>query len=180
MQQPSDKSVSSRLKAFADSDRIAAAKPTATDADADYSMICRQLEGLIDGEKDRVANLANCSALLWQELTGINWVGFYLIKRKKLVLGPFQGKPACSRIEIGQGVCGTAAAISKTVIVADVHQFPGHIACDLTSKSEIVVPMLKDGQLIGVLDIDSPAVDRFDHRDQQGLEELLQVLIPRL
>ncbi|MDA7815371.1 GAF domain-containing protein [Porticoccaceae bacterium] len=176
MQQPSDRSVSSRLKAFADSKPGTPSKSTETD----YGLISKQLAGLIDGESDRIANLANCSALLWQELSGINWVGFYLLKRNRLILGPFQGKPACTRINMGSGVCGTAATMGKTVIVADVHQFPGHIACDAASKSEIVVPMIKDGQLIGVLDIDSPSVDRFDHLDQQGLENLLQVLIPQL
>ena len=176
MQQPSDRSVSSRLKAFADSKPGTPSKS----AETDYGLISKQLAGLIDGESDRIANLANCSALLWQELPGINWVGFYLLKRNRLVLGPFQGKPACTRINMGSGVCGTAATMGKTVIVADVHQFPGHIACDAASKSEIVVPMIKDGQLIGVLDIDSPSVDRFDHLDQQGLENLLQVLIPQL
>ena len=176
MQQPSDRSVSSRLKAFADSKPGTPSKSTETD----YGLISKQLAGLIDGESDRIANLANCSALLWQGLSGINWVGFYLLKRNRLILGPFQGKPACTRINMGSGVCGTAATMGKTVIVADVHQFPGHIACDAASKSEIVVPMIKDGQLIGVLDIDSPSVDRFDHLDQQGLENLLQVLIPQL
>lgn len=176
MQQPSDRSVSSRLKAFADSKPGTPSKSTETD----YGLISKQLAGLIGGESDRIANLANCSALLWQELSGINWVGFYLLKRNRLILGPFQGKPACTRINMGSGVCGTAATMGKTVIVADVHQFPGHIACDAASKSEIVVPMIKDGQLIGVLDIDSPSVDRFDHLDQQGLENLLQVLIPQL
>jgi GAF domain-containing protein len=176
MQQSSDRSVTSRLKAFADS------KPGTPDTavDTDYRLISQQLAGLIAGESDRIANLANFTALLWQEMSGINWVGFYLLKRKKLVLGPFQGKPACTRIDMGAGVCGTAASMGKTVIVADVHQFPGHIACDAASKSEIVVPLIKDGQLIAVLDIDSPLVDRFDHRDQQGLEDLLQVLIPQL
>ena len=176
MQQPSDRSVSSRLKAFADSKPGTPSKS----AETDYGLISKQLAGLIGGESDRIANLANCSALLWQELSGINWVGFYLLKRNRLILGPFQGKPACTRINMGSGVCGTAATMGKTVIVADVHQFPGHIACDAASKSEIVVPMIKDGQLIGVLDIDSPSVDRFDHLDQQGLENLLQVLVPQL
>jgi GAF domain-containing protein len=176
MQQSSDRSVTSRLKAFADSKPGAASKT----ANPDFGLISKQLAGLIEGETDRIANLANFSALLWQELPGINWVGFYLLKGKKLVLGPFQGKPACTRIDLGAGVCGTAASMGKTVIVADVHQFPGHIACDAASKSEIVVPLIKDGRLIAVLDIDSPLIDRFDHHDQQGLEDLLQVLIPRL
>ncbi|MDG1165072.1 MAG: GAF domain-containing protein [Porticoccaceae bacterium] len=177
MQPSSDKSVTSRLKAFADSGRVT---KTTNSTNADYPMLRQQLVGLTDGETDRIANLANCSALLWQELSGINWVGFYLLKRNKLVLGPFQGKPACTRIEMGEGVCGTAASMGKAVIVADVHQFPGHIACDVASQSEIVLPLIKEGKLMGVLDIDSPEIDRFDHHDQQGLEELLQVLIPRL
>ena len=176
MQQPSDQSVTSRLKAFADSKPGVPNKISATD----YQLLGKQLAGLIEGETDSIANLANFSALLWQELDAINWVGFYLLKRKKLVLGPFQGKPACTRIELGSGVCGTAATLGKTVIVADVHQFPGHIACDAASKSEIVVPLIKEGKLIGVLDIDSPSLDRFDHQDQQGLESLLQLLQPQL
>lgn len=176
MQQSSDRSVSSRLKAFADSKPGTPSKTV----EADYGLISKQLAGLIEGETDRIANLANFAALLWQELSGINWVGFYLLKRNQLILGPFQGKPACTRIDLGSGVCGTSASMGKTVIVADVHQFPGHIACDAASKSEIVVPIIKNGQLIGVLDIDSPNFDRFDHRDQQGLEGLLQLLLPQL
>jgi L-methionine (R)-S-oxide reductase len=110
----------------------------------------------------------------------INWVGFYLLKRNKLVLGPFQGKPACPRIAMGSGVCGTAASMEKTVMVADVHQFPGHIACDTRSNSEIVLPIMLAGKLIAVLDIDSPLHDRFDYRDQQGLESLLYLLAAKL
>jgi len=145
-----------------------------------YSLLAEQLQGLVADESDRIANMANCAALLWIEMQDINWVGFYLLKRNQLVLGPFQGKPACTRIAMGAGVCGTAASIQKTVIVADVHQFPGHIACDAVSNSEIVVPVMLAGKLVGVLDIDSPQLERFDYRDQQGLELLVQVLEARL
>jgi len=145
-----------------------------------YSLLAEQLQGLVTDESDRIANMANCAALLWMEMQDINWVGFYLLKRNQLVLGPFQGKPACTRIAMGAGVCGTAASIQKTVIVADVHQFPGHIACDAVSNSEIVVPVMLAGKLVGVLDIDSPQLERFDYRDQQGLELLVQVLEARL
>ena len=146
----------------------------------DYSLLNLQLEGLIDSESDSIANMANCAALLWQELDRINWVGFYLLKESHLVLGPFQGKPACTRIDMGKGVCGTAALLKKTQLVDDVHQFPGHIACDVASNSEIVVPLIKQGQLLAVLDIDSPLTARFDHSDQQGLEQLMQILIKKL
>ena len=145
-----------------------------------YSLLAEQLQGLVADESDRIANMANCAALLWMEMQDINWVGFYLLKRNQLVLGPFQGKPACTRIAMGAGVCGTAASIQKTVIVADVLQFPGHIACDAVSNSEIVVPVMPAGKLVGVLDIDSPQLERFDYRDQQGLELLVQVLEARL
>tara|TARA_B110000967_G_scaffold99527_1_gene102247 strand:- start:1660 stop:2220 length:561 start_codon:yes stop_codon:yes gene_type:complete len=186
MQSSNSQSISQRLKAMADSDRHSRNAATKEDTVAkaplsvDYQQLSQQLSGLINGEKDRVANLANCSALLWQELGNINWVGFYLLKRSKLVLGPFQGKPACSRIELGAGVCGTAAQMLKTIIVADVHQFPGHIACDLASKSEIVLPIINEGKLVGLLDIDSPETDRFDHHDQQGLELIIQTLLPHI
>ena len=145
-----------------------------------YTLLAEQLQGLIEGENDRIANLANGSALLWMEMTDINWVGFYLLKRNKLVLGPFQGKPACTRIALDAGVCGAAATTRRTMVVADVHQFPGHIACDAASNSEIVVPIFVAGKLIGVLDIDSPETDRFDHHDQQGLESLVHLLAEKL
>ncbi len=145
-----------------------------------YSRLAEQLEGLIEDEKDPIANMANCSALLWMELADINWVGFYLLKRNKLVLGPFQGKPACTRIDLGSGVCGAAATQRKTIVVADVHQFPGHIACDAASQSEIVVPIVIGGKLVGVLDIDSPSLERFDGRDQDGLETIVRVLEKKL
>lgn len=136
----------------------------------DYAMLELELGALIEGETDWLANYANASALLFQRLPLLNWAGFYLVKRGQLVLGPFQGKPACIRIPMGKGVCGTAAAERRTLVVADVHQFPGHIACDAESASEIVIPLLKDGAVIGVLDIDSPVKARFSEADRQGLE----------
>ncbi|WP_040948650.1 GAF domain-containing protein [Gorillibacterium massiliense] len=144
--------------------------------DEQYKLVTRQLHHLIEGEPDAIANLANASALLRQFLPDINWVGFYLLKDGELVLGPFQGLPACVRIPIGKGVCGTAADKQETVRVEDVHQFPGHIACDAASNSEIVVPLLAKGKLIGVLDIDSPLKNRFDEADQLGLEQFCQEL----
>jgi L-methionine (R)-S-oxide reductase len=142
-----------------------------------YQLVIKQLQALLDGEYDQIANLANASSLLNQFLDDINWVGFYLLKNNQLVLGPFQGLPACVRIPLGKGVCGTAAANQKTERIADVHQFPGHIACDAASNSEIVIPIVKEGQLVGVLDIDSPSKDRFDELDQTYLEEFIKVLI---
>lgn len=121
-----------------------------------YELLSKQLDALLDGEVDLIANLSNASALLHQFLTDVNWVGFYLMKNGELVLGPFQGLPACVRIAIGKGVCGTAVKKDKTIVVDNVHEFPGHIACDANSKSEIVIPLKKDGEIIGVLDIDSP------------------------
>lgn len=181
MTQPSsNQAISQRLQAIIDSDRHSKSTVTKDISAVDYLQLSEQLAGLISDESDRIANLANCTALLWQELGNVNWLGFYLLKRNKLVLGPFQGKPACSRIDMGKGVCGTAAQMLKTIIVADVHQFPGHIACDAASQSEIVLPVISEGKLIAVLDIDSPEVDRFDHHDQQGLELILQTLLPHL
>ena len=141
-----------------------------------YDLICQQLAALTEGIPYEVANLANASALLWQEMPDINWVGFYLMEDGGLVLGPFQGKPACIRIPVGRGVCGTAVAENKTQLVYDVHQFPGHIACDSASNSEIVIPLHKHGEIWGVLDIDSPSVGRFTEADREGLEALVQVL----
>lgn len=141
-----------------------------------YELVIKQLSALLEGESDRVANLANASALLNQFLRDINWVGFYLLQNNELVLGPFQGLPACVRIPIGKGVCGTSAQTRETVVVDDVHKFPGHIACDAASRSEIVVPILKDDVLIGVLDIDSPLLNRFDKLDQRYLEKFVEVL----
>ncbi|RLQ97921.1 GAF domain-containing protein [Falsibacillus albus] len=141
-----------------------------------YNLVKKQLKALIEGEPNQIANLSNASALLNQFLDRINWVGFYLLDEEQLVLGPFQGLPACVRIPLGRGVCGTSAANRETLLVADVHAFPGHIACDAASKSEIVVPLVKDGRLIGVLDIDSPELNRFDELDQKHLEEFVSIL----
>lgn len=142
----------------------------------DYTMLCKLLKGLTENVPHKIANLANASALLWQELPNINWAGFYLLEDKTLILGPFQGKPACIAIPVGKGVCGTAVAEKRTLVVADVHQFPGHIACDCASNSEIVVPIYKDGKIIGVLDIDSPQFDRFSEEDRLGLEAFVKTL----
>ncbi|MDD9149499.1 MULTISPECIES: GAF domain-containing protein [unclassified Sporolactobacillus] len=138
------------------------------------------LEALIGDEPNRIANLANASALLNQYLDDINWAGFYLLEKHELVLGPFQGKTACIRIPVGKGVCGTAAERKEIVRVRDVHDFPGHIACDAASRSEIVVPLLKGNSLIGVLDIDSPVPDRFSEEDQQFLEAFAETLVQYL
>ncbi|MBM7701195.1 GAF domain-containing protein [Metabacillus iocasae] len=143
----------------------------------DYELLIKQLRALLDGETNSIANLSNASALLNQFLTEVNWVGFYLAEEGELVLGPFQGLPACVRIPYGRGVCGTAAKNQQTELVADVHQFPGHIACDAASQSEIVIPILKNGKLLGVLDIDSPSKNRFDEIDQQYLEKFVAELV---
>ncbi|MCM3786980.1 GAF domain-containing protein [Domibacillus indicus] len=144
-----------------------------------YSLVNKQLEALLTGETNTIANLANASALLGQFLPRINWVGFYVLDENKngLVLGPFQGLPACVRIPFGKGVCGTAAAERKTLRIEDVHAFPGHIACDAASRSEIVVPLIKDGELLGVLDIDSPETNRFDEEDEEGLVQFAETLV---
>lgn len=142
-----------------------------------YGLIMKQLQHLIEGEKDWLANLANSSAHLFHTLGRVNWVGFYLLKQGELVLGPFLGKPACVRIPIGKGVCGTAVAKNETQLVANVHQFPGHIACDSETRSEIVIPIRVDDQMIGVLDIDSPELDRFSAEDQTYLEQYVDYLI---
>ncbi|MDP1417200.1 GAF domain-containing protein [Peribacillus simplex] len=141
-----------------------------------YELVQKQLLALIEDETNRIANLSNAAALLNQFLDEINWVGFYLYEEGQLILGPFQGLPACVRIPMGKGVCGTSAATEKTLRIEDVHQFPGHIACDAASRSEIVIPLMKDGKLLGVLDIDSPVTDRFDEMDQQGLEKFAEIL----
>ena len=141
-----------------------------------YSLVARQLAALTEGIPYEVANLANASALLWQEMPDINWVGFYKMTDDILVLGPFQGKPACVRIPVGKGVCGTAVAENATQLVPDVHLFPGHIACDCASNSEIVVPIRKNGEVIGVLDIDSPIKNRFTEEDKAGLEGFVSIL----
>ena len=144
--------------------------------DMDYEILNQEIKALIDGVPYEIANFANVSAALWQNLDNINWVGFYLMEEGKLVLGPFQGKPACIEIPLGRGVCGTAAQEKRTVLVEDVHQFPGHIACDSASNSEIVVPIFKNGEIYGVLDIDSPYIARFTREDQRGLEEIVKIL----
>ena len=141
-----------------------------------YKLMNAQLEALIQDVPHRIANMANASALLYDTLEDINWAGFYLMKEGRLQLGPFQGKVACLRIPVGRGVCGTAVAEDKTQRIADVHQFPGHIACDSASNSEIVVPLRCKGEIVGVLDIDSPLFERFDEEDQKGLEEFAQIL----
>lgn len=141
-----------------------------------YSLLADHLKALVEGEKHYMPNLANASALLWMGLKDINWVGFYLIIDGELVLGPFQGKPACIRIPIGRGVCGTAVSEEKTQLVEDVHKFPGHIACDSASNSEIVIPISSGEKIVGVLDIDSPVFSRFDKDDQEGLERLVKIL----
>lgn len=142
-----------------------------------YQLLIKQLAALLEGETNSIANLSNASALLNQFLDRTNWVGFYLMEEGELVLGPFQGLPACVRIPLGKGVCGTAAKQMETVRVEDVHQFPGHIACDAASQSEIVIPLIKEGNLLGVLDIDSPEKNRFDELDQKYLEDFSEVLV---
>lgn len=142
----------------------------------DYKLLCEKLEALVGGVPHKIANLANAAALLWESLEGINWAGFYLLKEDTLILGPFMGKPACIEIPTGRGVCGASAASGKTQLVPNVHEFPGHIACDSASNSEIVVPLFCEGAVIGVLDIDSPHYSRFDERDRVGLEEFAKII----
>lgn len=142
-----------------------------------YRLLRTQLQGLTDGVPYLLANLANASALIYQALTDINWAGFYLMQDGKLVLGPFQGKPACVEIQVGSGVCGTAVQQDEIMLVENVHEFPGHIACDSASNSEIVIPMHKGEEIVGVLDIDSPVLARFDKEDEQGLAELVRILM---
>ena len=141
-----------------------------------YEKVQQMLSALVEGIPYETANLANASALLWQEMEGINWAGFYKMVEGALVLGPFQGKPACIRIPVGRGVCGTAVAEDRTQLVENVHEFPGHIACDCASNSEIVVPIRVHGEIWGVLDIDSPYVGRFTQEDQLGLEGFVRIL----
>ena len=142
----------------------------------DYTTLNVQLRWLTKNVPHRIANLANAAALLYHTLPNLNWAGFYMLEGEKLILGPFQGKTACIEIPLGKGVCGTAAAKNETLCVPDVHQFPGHIACDCASNSEIVIPLRKDGKVIGVLDIDSPEYRRFTPEDQVGLEEFARSL----
>jgi GAF domain-containing protein len=140
-----------------------------------YAQLLQQARGLLSGERDRTANAANLSALVYHALPSLNWVGFYFFDGNELVVGPFQGKPACVRIALGRGVCGTAAVTRQTQRIADVDAFPGHIPCDGASRSELVVPLFRDDELIGVFDLDSPEHDRFDADDQRSLEEIAQI-----
>jgi len=153
-----------------------------TDKTAAYAELASNLRALLEGEHDLIANTANMAALLFWSLSDLNWAGFYLMEAERgdLLLGPFQGKPACVRIPVGRGVCGTAAARRETVVVADVHAFPGHIACDSASNSEIVLPIVRNGTLLGVLDLDSPVHSRFDDVDARGLEALVRILVESL
>ena len=141
-----------------------------------YVQLAQQIEAIVAGEQDLIANMANISAILYWGLEKVNWAGFYLLKDEQLVLGPFHGQPACIRIPIGTGVCGTAVSEKSIQLIEDVHQFSGHIACDAASNSEIVLPILKDDQIIGVLDIDSPEIARFDLEDQEGLSRIVDIL----
>jgi L-methionine (R)-S-oxide reductase len=142
-----------------------------------FAELRQQLGGVLAGERDAIANCANTAALIYHALPALNWAGFYFLRGEQLVLGPFQGKAACVRIPVGRGVCGTAAARRETLVVPDVHAFPGHIACDADSRSEIVVPLIRSGALLGVLDLDSPRPDRFDQDDARGLEALVRELL---
>src|SRR6266705_473580 len=142
-----------------------------------YDQLAAQLSSLLAGERYLISNAANFSSLIFHSLPDLNWAGFYFAKEGELVLGPFQGQPACVRIKMGQGVCGAGAAKCETVIVPNVHEFPGHIACDSASNSEIVVPLMKESQLIGVLDLDSPSFARFDEKDASGLERLAKIFV---
>lgn len=147
---------------------------------ANYDELAQQAAGLLSGQRHRIANAANLSALIYHALPDVNWVGFYFLEGDELIVGPFQGQPACVRIEMGKGVCGTAAATRSTQRVEDVHAFEGHIVCDPVSRSEVVVPLIVDDQVIGVLDIDSPQRGRFDEVDQRGLEKLADVYVRSL
>ncbi|KAA2272104.1 GAF domain-containing protein [Staphylococcus haemolyticus] len=148
--------------------------------ETNYNLLTKQLQSLIEDEQNLIAILSNTSAILNDNLDQINWVGFYLIENEELILGPFQGHPACVHIAIGKGVCGTAVAEDKTQLVKDVHAFPGHIACDANSKSEIVIPIHVNDEIIGVLDIDAPITDRFTNEDKEGLEVIVKVLEKQL
>jgi GAF domain-containing protein len=143
-----------------------------------YRELSQQLNGLLDGERDMIANAANTSALMFEMLPDLNWAGFYFLKSAdELVLGPFQGRTACVRIAVGRGVCGTAVAKGQSILVEDVHAFPGHIACDAASRSELVVPLHHDGRILGVIDLDSPIPSRFDAQDQDGIEALAKIFV---
>lgn len=154
----------------------ASLRPDGTKAEI-YDELARQARGLFDGERDAIANAANMAALIAWGLADLNWAGFYVVRGGELVLGPFIGKPACVRIAFGKGVCGTAAATRETQLVPDVHAFPGHIACDAASRSELVVPLVRDGAVIGVLDLDSPLPGRFDEEDRARCEALAALFV---
>jgi GAF domain-containing protein len=142
-----------------------------------YRELIAELTSLLEGERDWVANAANTSALLYERMESLNWIGFYFLRGEELIVGPFQGRPACVRIALGKGVCGTSAARRETIVVPDVHVFPGHIACDAASNSEIVVPLFVADKVVGVLDADSPVLGRFDDDDRIGLEEIARVFV---
>jgi L-methionine (R)-S-oxide reductase len=146
----------------------------AKDKEQLYAELEQEVAAILEGESDEIANLANVSALIWNKLPEVNWAGFYLLKGDELVLGPFQGKPACVRIPVGRGVCGAAAKTRQPQVVRDVHEFEGHIACDYASKSEIVIPIIINNELKGVLDVDSPNYDRFDNVDLTGLQSVVK------
>jgi L-methionine (R)-S-oxide reductase len=141
-----------------------------------YAQLAQQVEAIVAGEQDLIANMANISAILYWALENVNWAGFYLVKDQQLVLGPFHGQPACIRIPVGKGVCGTAASENSIQLIENVHQFSGHIACDVASNSEIVLPIRQNNQVIAVLDIDSPEIARFDHADKAGLSQIVEIL----
>ena len=149
-------------------------------SETNYDLLQKQVSSLIEDESNMIAVLSNISALLNDSIDQINWIGFYLIEDNELILGPFQGHPACVHIAIGKGVCGTAVAQDKTQLVEDVNAFPGHIACDANSKSEIVVPIHKDNNVIGVLDIDAPITNRYNNEDKQGLEAIVKIIEQQL
>ncbi|HVT32467.1 MAG TPA: GAF domain-containing protein [Rhodanobacteraceae bacterium] len=158
---------------------VAAAPRSVTKAGI-YAELAEEAQGLLAGEHDRIANAANLAALVWHALERINWCGFYFFDGKELVVGPFQGKPACVRIALGKGVCGTAAATATTQVVEDVQAFSGHIACDADSRSEIVVPLFEGGRLLGVWDVDSPDLARFDDEDRAGMQRLCEIFLASL
>lgn len=147
-----------------------------TDKPRDYGALAQEMEGLLNGEHDLIANAANATSLIYHALPDVNWCGVYLLRGQELIVGPFQGKPACVHIPLGKGVCGTAAAQRKTIVVPDVEAFAGHIACDAASRAEIVIPLFAKDALLGVLDLDSPTLARFDEEDRRGLEVLAAIL----
>jgi L-methionine (R)-S-oxide reductase len=155
---------------------LAVEKPSGTKAEI-HAELLRQARGILEGERDPIANAANIAALIWHGLPDLNWAGFYFMKRGELVLGPFQGKPACVRIAVGKGVCGTAVTRRAPILVPDVHQFPGHIACDSASNSELVVPLMRGDEVVVVLDLDSPSFDRFDVEDSACCEALVRLWV---